>query len=592
MTFSSAKNFLLFSTLILIIISLYFILIPKTIIINWTIISLQTTKITFPLILDKWGIIFSCTVRFISANVLWFSEFYISQEPNKKRFCNLVIIFILSMNFLIFIPRIICLLLGWDGLGIVSFILVIYYQNSKAIAGGIITALINRVGDAILLLSIGLILKIGHWSILALWDRKINLIMSLLIIVAAITKSAQIPFSSWLPAAIAAPTPVSALVHSSTLVTAGVFIIFRFHYALHKFSLFSFILIITASLTILIAGIAAIAECDIKKIIALSTLSQLGVIIATLRAGIPELAFFHLITHAIFKALLFLTAGTLIFHQRHRQDLRSIGDLIFCSPTAITAILIANISLCGAPFLSGFYSKDFILEITLFSSTNVIATIFIFLATILTISYSARIIIILIWNSTNRTPWIRIHNKDNQVQLPLLLLTIGAIVIGTRLNWLIFNYQPLPILPSLTKNIPLLVSMARIIFTYFIIISKIPMREKMPKFHLFNSQIWFLQPLSSQNVITIPLFTAHFFTKTIDQGWIEQRGGQGIKNILRNASNSLTKINTRNTASQLIIFPLFLLFMYIYFYSLNKTQVWKTWIGFSPKNISPSILIQ
>jgi NADH-ubiquinone oxidoreductase chain 5 len=144
----------------------------------------------------------------------------------------------------------------------------------------------------------------------------------LIIAGAAITKSAQIPFSRWLPAAIAAPTPVSALVHSSTLVTAGVFLLIRFYPFLEKLPMFNFLLLFAAVSTIFMAGIRARTECDIKKIIALSTLSQLGVIITSLGLGIPNLALFHIITHAMFKALLFICAGGLIARHSHRQELR------------------------------------------------------------------------------------------------------------------------------------------------------------------------------------------------------------------------------------------------------------------------------
>ena len=142
------------------------------------------------------------------------------------------------------------------------------------------------------------------------------------ILIAAITKSAQIPFSSWLPAAMAAPTPVSALVHSSTLVTAGVFLLIRFHYFLSTVPIFNVLLLFVAVTTILIAGISATTECDIKKIIALSTLSQLGMIMTSLGLGIPNFALFHIITHAIFKALLFICAGEIIAIHAHAQELR------------------------------------------------------------------------------------------------------------------------------------------------------------------------------------------------------------------------------------------------------------------------------
>lgn len=192
----------------------------------------------------------------------------------------------------------------------------------------------------------------------------------------------------------AAPTPVSALVHSSTLVTAGVFLLIRFHTFLSTFNMFSVLLFFASRLTIFIAGMAALTECDIKKIIALSTLSQLGVIILALSIGLPKLAFFHLITHALFKALLFICAGSIIHFHHHGQDLRTIGNLTTQLPFTITTLLIANISLCAMPFLAGFYSKDLILETALFSNTNLLFVALLFLATAFTSAYSLRILIL------------------------------------------------------------------------------------------------------------------------------------------------------------------------------------------------------
>ena len=208
---------------------------------------------------------------------------------------------------------------------------------------------------------------------------------------AGITKRAQIPFSAWLPAAMAAPTPVSALVHSSTLVTAGVFLFIRFYPTLGACHFFKPTLLFISVLTLLIAGIAANYENDLKKVIALSTLSQLGVIIISLGLGAPYLALFHLYTHALFKALLFLCAGTIIHSRDNNQDLRYAGLISKHLPYTITCMNVANLSLCGAPFLRGFYSKDLILEFSLFTPTNVFIVFLIFLATGLTSAYSFRL---------------------------------------------------------------------------------------------------------------------------------------------------------------------------------------------------------
>jgi len=182
------------------------------------------------------------------------------------------------------------------------------------------------------------------------------------------TKRAQIPFSAWLPAAMAAPTPVSALVHSSTLVTAGVYLLIRFSPALGGVE--QRVLLLLAGLTMFMAGLGANFETDLKKIIALSTLSQLGVIMGILALGYAKLAFFHLLAHALFKALLFMCAGSVIHSVGGTQDIRSIGGLIYSMPLSITSINLANLALCGTPFLAGFYSKDLILEVAFSRAVN------------------------------------------------------------------------------------------------------------------------------------------------------------------------------------------------------------------------------
>jgi NADH-ubiquinone oxidoreductase chain 5 len=216
-------------------------------------------------------------------------------------------------------------------------------------------------------------------------------IIGALVLLAAITKSAQIPFSSWLPAAMAAPTPVSALVHSSTLVTAGIYLLIRFNVLLAGTNLGTFLLLF-AGLTIFIAGLGANFEFDLKKIIALSTLSQLGLIIRILAIGFPKLAFFHLLTHALFKALLFICAGAIIHNMKDSQDIRFIGGLVISMPLTASCFNLSNLALCGTPFLAGFYSKDLILEIASLSYLNVFSFVLYFFSTGLTVCYSLRLV--------------------------------------------------------------------------------------------------------------------------------------------------------------------------------------------------------
>lgn len=232
----------------------------------------------------------------------------------------------------------------------------------------------------------------------------------------------------------AAPTPVSALVHSSTLVTAGVFLLFRFYPLLSKYPLFHSSLLIIAIITIFIAGINAINEADIKKIVALSTLSQLGVMIARLAIGCPFLTLFHLLTHALFKALLFLCAGSLIYFFSHAQDIRQFGHITSLIPLTSSCLTLANLALIGTPFLAGFYSKDAILEFCIFSPFNFISSSLFFLATLFTAIYSTRFIIYTTVSPAFINPFLNSTDSNPHLNSPIIALRLGAITRGSILN--------------------------------------------------------------------------------------------------------------------------------------------------------------
>lgn len=487
-----------------------------TFIIEWVLIEFSSTKIILPIILDPTRTIFISTVLTIASRVIQFTKTYIIEDKNKDRFVILVLLFIISIIFLILFPHTIILLLGWDGLGITSFVLVIYYNNPKRLGAGIITALTNRIGDVILLISIALLFNQGQWTIINIWTQEVIRWVPVLIIVAAITKRAQIPFSSWLPAAIAAPTPVRALVHSSTLVTAGVFLLIRF-YPIINFETIKTTLTIIATITILIASARAIAECDIKKIIALSTLRQVALMIYTLGIGIPEIAFFHLITHALFKALLFICAGNLIDIHHHSQDLRAIGNISQQLPVISSSITVANIALCGFPFLAGFYSKDLIIETRsiIITNTNIIIILIFIVRTILTTAYTTRFIIFTLFMPTYR-PSAQYSSENYTQIISVLTLTLLAIIGGAVTNWLMMSPS---IEPNFFSNIKVLAPLI-VILGLITGITATSNRNPMPQF-IINMKcfIWFLTPLSthlSPNIlIKLPLLEL----KEVDQGW-------------------------------------------------------------------------
>jgi len=573
-----ARN-LLFRLLIIISIpTIYIVMSQETILLEWTIASISRTPISLTIIADAIGMLFSCTVLFISGNVLIFSTVYIKDDKFINRFTILVLLFVLSINLLIYIPHFIILLIGWDGLGITSFILVIYYQNPKSLAAGIVTALTNRIGDVILLLSIAWTLNQGHWYIINIWRTDIYVIQIIAITVAAITKSAQIPFSRWLPAAIAAPTPVSALVHSSTLVTAGVFLLIRFYPFLHSFKYFNTILLIFAVSTILIAGLRATTECDIKKIIALSTLRQLGIIITRLGLNMPQLAYFHILTHALFKALLFVCAGRFINSHLHAQDLRWMGNLANQIPVASSCITLANLALCGFPFIAGFYSKDLIIESAINIDNNILIVSLSLFRIGLTSFYSIRFSLSVIWRAYSGPLLVNIEEQIRIIK-PMVALSSLSIIAGRAISWIPPIRTSIFILPLSLKLRPIIIVSVGLIFAWWISASNSENISKLiitPINHYASCIMWYLVPISSQFTIKWPIWLAHNYLKSIDQGWLEIARGQGINKFILNNRNIYLIRTPKSPTSYLVVsgtssiaIIIILRIFYLYLSSLN-----------------------
>lgn len=298
------------------------------------------------------------------------------------------------MFLLIFSTNLVTILVGWDLLGFTSFFLVSFYGNRRRHAAALITALRNRVGDCFYFLVLGLALSSSHITVCAS--------VSLLLLV-GMTKSAQLPFSSWLPSAIYAPTPVSALVHSSTLVTAGIFLLIRFSCCLDRIKLS------IGVLTTAFAGIAACLESDSKKIIALSTLSQLGIIITGLGLGLRSLTFNHMLTHAVVKALLFVCIGIIIHSSFGSQELRFPHLLCSGSPVILVRFIIGIISLSGLAFTACFFTKDALLESGYCLSWGLIALFIFYIALGLTVAYLFRVLL---------------HFFSSQYSLPCLIPSV------------------------------------------------------------------------------------------------------------------------------------------------------------------------
>ena len=369
---------------------------------------------------DGVRLMFLRVVSLVTGRVLFFSSQYMGEEIFEYRFQGLIVAFVGSIMWLVVRGDLATVILGWDGLGVVSFVLVVFYQQPKAYGAGLVTALVNRVGDVFLICGISISLICGGGCL-------IQAVSWGLVLLAAITKSAQFPFSCWLPAAMAAPTPVSALVHSSTLVTAGVILSVRAEFG------GSVLLLWLATVTAFGAGVRGVYENDGKKVIALSTLRQLGFIMVAVALNELVVGLAHLFIHAMFKSMLFICFGAVIIQNGHEQDLRRLGGLWDSSRRVSGAMQVSVRALCGLPFLRGYYSKDSILEVVVVASCRGLVVVGIFLSACLTGAYRVRIMWQVVWSGPRGRP-VKISVRESRFLLSLLVV-LGGSVVGGRFLW-------------------------------------------------------------------------------------------------------------------------------------------------------------
>nr|AVM85125.1 NADH dehydrogenase subunit 5 [Anopheles gambiae] len=559
--------FLMSISLSLFLISLKFLLTDLVYFIEWEILSLQSMSIVMTFLFDWMSLMFMSFVLLISSLVIFYSNQYMEEDYNINRFILLVLMFVMSMMMLIISPNLISILLGWDGLGLVSYCLVIYFQNVKSYNAGMLTALSNRIGDVALLLAIAWMLNYGSWNYIFYLDMMKNniemMIIGGLVMLAAMTKSAQIPFSSWLPAAMAAPTPVSALVHSSTLVTAGVYLLIRFNDVLMNWWMAQFLLLVSG-LTMFMAGLGANFEFDLKKIIALSTLSQLGLMMSILSMGFYKLAFFHLLTHALFKALLFMCAGSIIHNMKNSQDIRMMGSLSMSMPLTCSCFNVANLALCGMPFLAGFYSKDLILEMVMLSYVNVFSFFLFFFSTGLTVCYSFRLVYYSMTGDFNSSSLHPLNDSGWTMLFSICFLTVMAVIGGSMLSWLMFLNPAMICLPLEMKLLTLFVCIVGGLIGYLISDVKLFFTNKALYFYNFTNfvgSMWFMPVISTLGVINYPLKLGLYSYKSFDQGWSEFFGGQMVYSQLKNYSLYLQEFQSNSLKIYLLSYMLWFIIL-------------------------------
>nr|YP_009890098.1 NADH dehydrogenase subunit 5 [Polyphaga plancyi]QKK69171.1 NADH dehydrogenase subunit 5 [Polyphaga plancyi]WGO57841.1 NADH dehydrogenase subunit 5 [Polyphaga plancyi] len=561
--------FLFVLSIYMVMIGFYLNLINLSYFVEWELVSLNSSVIVMTFLFDYISVVFLGFVFLISSLVILYSDDYMSGDLNINRFIILVLMFVGSMMFMIISPNIISILLGWDGLGLVSYCLVIYYQNVSSYNAGMLTVLSNRIGDVALLMAIIWMMNFGSWNYIYYlncfrdcWEMEL---ISYLVFLAAITKSAQIPFSAWLPAAMAAPTPVSALVHSSTLVTAGVYLLIRFN-PLFNDNL-NMLLLFVSGLTMFMAGLGANFEYDLSKIIALSTLSQLGLMMSILSVGLAELAYFHLLTHALFKALLFMCAGMIIHMMKDCQDIRFMGGLVIQMPFTCSCFMVSNFALCGVPFLAGFYSSDLILEMVFMSYMNIFGIFLFFFSTGLTVCYTFRLFYYVMCGDFNFNSFGVLDELNLNMVVGMCGLLIMSIVGGGLLSWVLF---PIPF----TINLPLFMSVMALGVSvlgawvgYLICNIDFSVIVFSISNHFFSEimgSMWFMPFISTYGMSMISVLAGYNVLKYFDGGWSEYLGGQGIFILIVYFS----KINQLLQYNNLMTFFLFFLMWLIFVVSV------------------------
>nr|ALO71138.1 NADH deshydrogenase subunit 5 [Stenus comma] len=552
--------------------SVYFMIFNMKYIIQYELLTLNSMEILLTFLFDWMSFMFMSFVMFISLLVIMYSSDYMIMDNNMNRFLMLVFLFVISMLMLILSPNLISILLGWDGLGLVSYCLVIYYQNVKSNNAGMITALSNRIGDVAILMAISWMMNFGSWNFIFYLDFFKNdfymMIISYFVILAAMTKSAQIPFSAWLPAAMSAPTPVSSLVHSSTLVTAGVYLLIRFSSCLSSNILM--LLMVLSSLTMFMAGLTANFEYDLKKIIAFSTLSQLGLMMSILCSGEMILAFFHLLMHALFKATLFMSAGIMIHMFMNYQDIRFMGGLSFQMPIMSMIFIISNLSLCGFPFLSGFYSKDLLLEVVSMNYLNFYIYLMYFISTGLTVSYTFRLLNYLFFKNFNFLSLSNINENSKNLFNSVIIILISVIFSGSIFNWLVFEIPYLICLPLYMKLMPIFLSLMGVISGFLISYVKLNYIKNNNYFKIFFGSMWNLPMISSFVMMIDIMFLSKLYYYKIDQGWMEFYGSQNLNKKFIMSSIVMQIFLKNNFKLYMLITVIWLIFMFLFINYLNS----------------------